>query len=121
VPALTSRAVKRALVLVVGGLAVVAVACGVRTVHRSVTAAKVGTATGWKGGPVHVRKGDKAVLVVRNTTDKVHGFSIDAFRIKDTVKPGQRLLVKLTPTRTGHFPIYCQLHPAHLKTELNVT
>ena len=63
----------------------------------------------------------KTLLVVRNTTDKVHGFSIDAFRIKDTVKPGQRLLVKLTPTQTGRFTIYCQLHPAHLKTELNVT
>ena len=112
--------VRRALLLLVS-IAVLGAACGVRTVHRSVTAAKVGTATGWKGGPVHVRKGDKAVLVVRNTTDKVHGFSIDAFHIKDTVKPGRRLLVKLTPTETGHFTIYCQLHPAHLKTELNVT
>ena len=89
--------------------------------HRSITAAKVGTATGWKGGPVHVRKGDKAVLVVRNNTDKVHGFSIDALHVKQTVKPGQRLLVKVTPTQTGHFTIYCQLHPTHLTTELQVT
>ena len=109
------------LLAVVAAIALVAAGCGVRTVHRSVTAAKVGAATGWKGGPVHVRKGDKAVLVVRNTTDKEHGFSIDAFHVKTTVKPGQRKLVKLTPTQTGHFTIYCQLHPAHLKTQLNVT
>lgn len=109
------------LLALVAALAVVAVACGVRTVHRSITAAKVGTATGWKGGPVHVRKGDKIVLVVRNSTDKEHGFSIDALHVKKTVKPGQRLLVKITPTQAGHFTIYCQLHPAHLKTQLNVT
>ena len=70
---------------------------------------------------MHVRKGDKTVLVVRNTTDKQHGFSIDAFHVRQTVKPGQRLLVKITPTQTGRFTIYCQLHPAHLKTELQVT
>ena len=112
---------RRALLIVVAAIAVAAAACGVRTVHRSITAAKVGTATGWKGGPVHVRKGDKTVLVVRNTTDKQHGFSIDAFHVRQTVKPGQRLLVKITPTQTGRFTIYCQLHPAHLKTELQVT
>ena len=97
------------------------VACGVRTIHRSVTAAKIETKTGFKGGPVHVRKGDKVVIVVRNATSVVHGFSIDAFHVKQTVKPGQRLLVKFTPNEPGHFRIYCQLHPAHLPIELNVT
>jgi nitrosocyanin len=98
----------------------VAAACGVRTVHRSVTAEKVGTVTSWKA-PVHVRKGDKTVLVVRNKTAVEHGFSIDAFHVRQTIKPGQRLLVKITPTQTGNFRVYCQLHPAHVPTELNVT
>ena len=52
----------RRAVLLVAVVALLTVACGVRTVHRSITAAKVGTATGWKGGPVHVRKGDKAFV-----------------------------------------------------------
>jgi heme/copper-type cytochrome/quinol oxidase subunit 2 len=114
--------VRRALLLLlVAVIAVVVAACGVRKVQRSISAAKVGTATGWKGGPIHVRKGDKVVIRVGNLTDKEHGFSIDAFGVKDTVKPGQHVSARFTPTRTGHFTIYCQLHPAHLKTELNVT
>jgi nitrosocyanin len=113
--------VKRALVLVAVLIALVAAACGVRTTHKSISAAKVGTATGWKGAPLHVKKGDKVVISVGNTTDKTHGFSIDAFRIKQTVDPGKKIEAKLTPTAAGHYVIYCQLHPAHLKTELIVS
>jgi nitrosocyanin len=114
--------VKRALaVLVVVLLALVASSCGVRTTHKSISAAKEGAATGWKGGPIRVKKGDKVVIGVGNTTDKTHGFSIDAFRIKQTVAPGKHIDAKLTPTATGHYVIYCQLHPAHLKTELIVS
>ena len=112
---------KRTLVLLVAVVALVAVSCGVRTTHKNIAAAKVGTATGWKGGPIHVKKGDKVVIQVGNTTDKTHGFSIDAFGVKQTVDPGKKITVKLTPTATGHYVIYCQLHPAHLKTELDVT
>ena len=111
----------RALLVLVAAALLLAAACGVRTVHRSISAAKVGTATGWKGGTIHVRKGDKVVISVGNTTDKEHGFSIDAFGVKGTVKPGQHLLAKFTPTRTGTFTIYCQLHPAHLHTTLSVS
>jgi nitrosocyanin len=113
--------VNRALAVVVVLLALVATACGVRTSHKSISAAKVGTATGWKGGPIRVKKGDKVVIGVGNTTDKTHGFSIDAFGVKQTVDPTKHIDAKLTPTAAGHYVIYCQLHPAHLRTELVVT
>jgi nitrosocyanin len=116
------RPMKRTLLLaVVVAVVLVAVACGVRTTHKHISAAKVGAETGWKGGPVHVKKGDKVVIEVGNTTTKTHGFSIDAFGIKQTVDPGKKISVKLAPTAAGHYVIYCQLHPAHLKTELDVT
>src|SRR5947209_7415404 len=97
-------------------VALLAASCGVRTAHKSVSAAAQGTATGWKGAPIRVKKGDKVVITVGNTTARTHGFSIDAFRIKTTVDPGKKTEAKLTPTATGHYVIYCQLHPAHLKT-----
>ena len=112
---------RRALLLLIVVIGLVAAGCGVRKVHRSIAAAAVPGGTGWKGGPIHVRKGDKVVITVGNTTPREHGFSIGAFGIKDTVQPGKKVEVKLTPTRTGHFDVYCQLHPAHKHTELNVT
>ena len=115
---------RRALLLfvLVAAIALAGTACGVRKVQRPISAAKVGAETGWKPmTPIHVRKGDKLVILVGNLTTKEHGFSIDAFRVRKTVKPGRHTSVRFTPTRTGHFTIYCQLHPAHLKTELNVT
>jgi heme/copper-type cytochrome/quinol oxidase subunit 2 len=113
--------VHRALAVAVVLLALVAASCGVRTSHKSIAAATQGTATGWKGGPIHVKKGDKVVIAVGNTTAKQHGFSIDAFRIKKTVDPGKKTEAKFTPTATGRYVIYCQLHPAHLKSELIVS
>jgi nitrosocyanin len=113
--------VHRALAVVVVLLALVAASCGVRTSHKSISAAAQGAATGWKGGPIRVKKGDKVVVTVGNTTARTHGFSIDAFKIKKTVDPGKKTEAKFTPTATGLYVIYCQLHPAHLKSELIVS
>ena len=96
--------------------------CGVKTTHKSVAAAPVQGGTGWKPStPIKVKRGDKVVIKVGNQTKVTHGFSIDAFGVKQTVDPGKHVDAKLTPTRTGRFVIYCQLHPAHRKTELIVT
>ena len=102
-------------------LALVGVGCGVHTAHKSISAAPVAGGTGWKGGPIRVEKGDKVVIKVGNQTKVTHGFSIDAFGVKQTVDPSKHVDAKLTPTRTGRFVIYCQLHPAHKKTELVVS
>lgn len=118
---MTKRALFSLLVPVLG-LALVATGCGVHTTHESVSAAPVEGGTGWKPStPIRVDKGDKVVIKVGNETKLVHGFSIDAFGIKQTVDPGKHTEAKFTPTRTGTFVVYCQLHPAHKKTSIVVT
>ena len=115
---------KRALLvlapLVIGALFVSG--CGVKTTHKSVAAAPVQGGTGWKPStPIKVKKGDKVVIKVGNETKVTHGFSIDAFAIKQTVGAAKTINVKFTPTAAGHYVVYCQLHPAHKKTELIVS
>src|SRR3954447_13834305 len=96
--------------------------CGVKTTHKAVAAAPVPGGTGWKPStPIKVKKGDKVVIKVGNETKVTHGFSIDAFRVKQTVDAGKTVNVKITPTAAGRYVIYCQLHPAHKKTELVVS
>jgi nitrosocyanin len=97
-------------------------ACGVKTTHKSIAAAPVQGGTGWKPAtPIKVKEGRKVVIKVGNDTKVTHGFSIDAFGVKQTVDPGKTIDVKLTPTAKGTYVIYCQLHPAHKKSELIVT
>ena len=96
--------------------------CGVKTTHKSVAAAPVAGGTGWKPStPIRVKQGDKVVIKVGNDTKVTHGFSIDAFRVKQTVDPGKTINVKITPTAKGTYVVYCQLHPKHKKTELIVS
>jgi FtsP/CotA-like multicopper oxidase with cupredoxin domain len=94
--------------------------CGVRTTHKSLSAAPVSGGTGFTGGPLRVREGDKVVIKVGNLTNRTHGFAIDAFGVKTTVDPGKKIDVKFTPTEKGTYLIYCQLHPTHKTTSLTV-
>ncbi len=55
-----------------------------------------------------------------NLTDRTHGFAIDAFGVKQTVDAGKKIQAKFTPTATGTYLVYCQLHPTHKTTELIV-
>jgi nitrosocyanin len=95
--------------------------CGVKTTHKGVSAAPVAGGTGWKpSNPIRVKEGRKVEIKVGNLTKVTHGFSIDAFGVKQTVDPGKTITVKITPTAKGTYVVYCQLHPAHKKTELVV-
>ena len=106
--------------LLVGGL--LFAGCGVKTTHKGVSAAPVAGGTGWKpSNPIKVKEGRKVVIKVGNLTKVRHGFSIDAFGVKQTVDPGKTINVKITPTAKGTYVVYCQLHPAHKKTALIVS
>ena len=94
--------------------------CGVRTTHKSLTNQAVSGGTAITGGPVRVKKGDKVVIRVGNLTARTHGFAIDAFGVKQTVDAGKKIEAKFTPTATGTYLVYCQLHPTHKTTELIV-
>ena len=96
--------------------------CGGKTDHLSADDGPVASGNGITPVKLVAHKGHKVEIKVTNTAkDKQHGFSIDAFGIKQTVDPGKHIEAKFTPTRTGTFVVYCQLHPAHKKTSLIVS
>jgi len=96
--------------------------CGVKTTHKVMAAAPVTGGRGWKPStPIRVKEGRKLVIRVGNDTKVTHGFSIDAFGVKQTVDPGKTISIKITHTAKGTYVVYCQLHPAHKKTALIVT
>jgi nitrosocyanin len=76
--------------------------------------------SGFNIGTITVTQGDKVNLRVDNTTDKAHGFSIDAFNIHRVVEPSKSQTVSFTPNKTGQFKVYCQLHPAHVPASMIV-
>jgi plastocyanin len=119
------RAVTRARLLLLPAVlasALLFAGCGVKTTHKVVSAAPVAGGTGWKPStPIRVKEGRKVVIKVGNATKVTHGFSIDAFGVKQTVDAGKTINVKITPTAKGTYVVYCQLHPAHKKTELVVS
>jgi len=95
--------------------------CSKSPVHRKIRADKVEGGAGFVPGVLRVKKGDKVEITVNNKLDKTHGFSIDAFSVRNTVDVDKPILVKFTAKRAGTFEIYCQLHPAHKKASLVVT
>jgi nitrosocyanin len=77
----------------------------------------------WVPGTIVVHKGDHVKL---NLINKIpsdppnHGFAIDAFNVKEVVNRGEPKSVEFVADKVGVFPIYCQLHPAHVGGQLVV-
>jgi nitrosocyanin len=67
-------------------------------------------------------KGREVEIKVTNTAqDKPHGFSIDAFKVAETIDQGRTTTVKFKADKAGTYRVYCQLHPAHGAAELIVS
>ena len=108
-------AVAPALVLALG-----TVACGSDTDRRAIAATLVSGQAGFYPATVTVDKEDTVILRVGNGTDRVHGFSIEGYRIARTVEPNQSLRLRFRASRAGTFRIFCQLHPTHQTATLIV-
>jgi nitrosocyanin len=115
--------VKRALVIALAAAisAVLLAGCGNnKTEHFRLNATVVNGVPAFSVGTITVTEGDKVDIRIDNTTDKAHGFSIDALNIHRVVKPHEPQTVSFTPKTTGEYRIYCQLHPAHQPASLIV-
>ena len=67
-------------------------------------------------------EGRKVEITVTNTAkDKAHGFSIDAFDVKETIDQGKTTTVKFKADKAGTYRVYCQIHPPHKPAELVVS
>jgi heme/copper-type cytochrome/quinol oxidase subunit 2 len=95
-------------------------ACGSGTDRRAIAASLVGGSAGFYPEDITVDKEDTVLLKVGNGTDRVHGFSIEGYRVRREVQPNETLDVKLRAFRAGTFKIYCQLHPTHQPATLVV-
>ena len=115
---------KRALVVAVAALVtgVAFVGCGGnhKTENFRVAITSANGVSGFNIGTITVTQGNKVNIRVDNTTDKAHGFSIDAFNIHRVVEPKKPQTVSFTPNKTGQFTVYCQLHPAHVPARMIV-
>jgi cytochrome c oxidase subunit 2 len=58
--------------------------------------------------PIKVKKGEPVKLTI-TATDRDHGISIDAFKIKQKLKKGEPSIVEFTPDKAGTFPIKCSV------------
>ena len=76
----------------------------------------------WIPGTLIAKKGETVkIKLVNNTPSGKHGFAIDAVGVKTEVAPdGQPVMVEFKAAEAGLFPIYCQLHPAHIGGQLLV-
>lgn len=95
---------------------------GPKTDHLSVDDGPLATGNGITPVKLAVHKGHKVQLKVTNTAkDKEHGFSIDAYNVHYVIDPGKVTTITFKADHSGAFPVYCQLHPTHKKSELDVS
>ncbi len=116
------RAARAALSTILAAVVAVGLsACGgTKNVDRTVTAAVVDGGAGFTPQTITVDKRNRVEIHVGNTTDAVHGFSIEGYGIREEVKPGEPIEVDFTATNAGTYKVYCQLHPAHKTATLVV-
>lgn len=66
-----------------------------------------------------VKLGEKVQFKIFNTTDQPHGFSIDEFKVQQTLIPKENTF-EFIADKAGLFDVYCQYHPAHLRGQILV-
>ena len=49
----------------------------------------------------------RPVRLVMTSRDVIHSFYVPAFRVKQDVVPGREIVVPITPTRLGSYPLFC--------------
>ena len=77
----------------------------------------------WVPATIAVNEGDrvKVNLINKIPTDPAqHGWAIDKFKVAKVVNRGEPTSVEFVADESGVFPIYCQLHPAHVGGQLIV-
>ena len=105
---------RRLVPAAVAGFGLVLTGCGGNPdVRRQIAAANVGTGAGFEPSTVSVHKDDVVRLAVGNTSNRVHGFSIEGYGIQREVEPNNGIQVRLRARKPGTFKIYCQLHETH--------
>jgi heme/copper-type cytochrome/quinol oxidase subunit 2 len=95
---------------------------GDKTDHLSADDGPVAGGNGITPAKLAAHKGREVEIKVTNTAqDKQHGFSIDQFKVAETIDQGKTTTVKFKADKAGTYRVYCQLHPTHGAAELVVS
>jgi nitrosocyanin len=77
----------------------------------------------WVPASIVVKKGTEVTLKLINNVPpegSQHGFAIPAYGVAAVVTAGTPETVTFTADREGIFPLFCQMHPAHVGGQLVV-
>jgi nitrosocyanin len=77
----------------------------------------------WVPGSIVVKLGNTVTLKLINNVPpegSQHGFTIPAVGVGAVVTHGTPATVEFTANEAGIFPMFCQLHPAHVGGQLVV-
>ncbi len=80
---------------------------------RRISVANLGTGAGFDPTELTVSKDDNVILTVGNSTNRVHGFSIEGYGILEELEPNANRELKFQSTKPGTFKIWCHLHETH--------
>lgn len=112
-----------ALASLVVAAATLLVGCGdEKTDHLKADDGPVDSGNGITPAKLTAHEGRQVEIEVTNTAkDKPHGFSIDEFKVQETIDQGKTTTVKFKADKAGTFKVYCQIHPTHKPAELVIS
>ncbi|MBI3995227.1 MAG: cupredoxin domain-containing protein [Nitrospirae bacterium] len=74
----------------------------------------------WSPATLTISKGESVKLMLKNTTDAEHGFSIDELNVKEVIPAGGTKEITVKADSAGALRYYCHLHKAHVGGQLLV-
>lgn len=92
-------------------------------VTQTVVSVEVDGAKFWLPSTIVAKKGQTVRLTLSNKVPgeaTQHGFTIPAYGVTEVVTRGEDKTVTFKADKEGIFPMFCQLHPAHVGGQLVV-
>ncbi len=74
----------------------------------------------WLPSAIVVKKGEVIHLLIRNVSERDHGFTIDGLGVKELIPPEGKIRVKINAASEGIYSLYCHLHKAHIGGQILV-
>ncbi|WLD94194.1 cupredoxin domain-containing protein [Alkalihalobacillus sp. AL-G] len=69
---------------------------------------------------IRLKANQPNTLILKNTGNTQHTFTVEALKIDILLKPGETKEVVVTPSKTGTFKLYCRFHPREMVGEVIV-
>ncbi len=74
----------------------------------------------WLPSTIVVKNGQAVHLMLRNVSERDHGFTIEGLGVKEVIAPDGKTRVKFTASSAGVYRFYCHLHKGHIGGQIIV-